>query len=306
MISTSGARDGSPGRTDTRIVYCRCAQADTLPPAARQELGEALGDSGLRYDAVADLCELAARKSPLLPELAAERRLVIAACHPRAVKWLFAAGNAPLREEGVLFLDMREASAGELRRSILEMAPAGGAAASPVHRVKPQSAPPAVDHSAGPAASAWQPWFPVIDYSRCDNCQQCLGFCLFGVYGVGAEGRVRVTNPISCKTGCPACARICPSEAVIFPKYPGAPINGGDRKPGDPAEPVRVDKAALLEGDILNALQQRGKDGARFAPAPGQGKAFQERLVHLTTSLRPPETPPRALPAKQLTGKEQP
>ena len=27
-------------------------------------------------------------------------------------------------------------------------------------------------------------WYPVIDYSRCTNCMECLDFCLFGVYGV--------------------------------------------------------------------------------------------------------------------------
>jgi hypothetical protein len=30
----------------------------------------------------------------------------------------------------------------------------------------------------------WKPWFPVIDFSRCTNCMQCLTFCLFDVYGV--------------------------------------------------------------------------------------------------------------------------
>src|SRR5688572_9358459 len=24
------------------------------------------------------------------------------------------------------------------------------------------------------SAGAWKPWFPVIDYSRCTNCMQCL------------------------------------------------------------------------------------------------------------------------------------
>ena len=25
-------------------------------------------------------------------------------------------------------------------------------------------------------------WYPVIDYSRCTNCMECIDFCLFGVY----------------------------------------------------------------------------------------------------------------------------
>src|SRR5687768_10949172 len=32
-----------------------------------------------------------------------------------------------------------------------------------------------------PRPGSWKPWFPVIDYSRCTNCMQCLSFCLFDV-----------------------------------------------------------------------------------------------------------------------------
>ena len=34
------------------------------------------------------------------------------------------------------------------------------------------------------------PWFPVIDQARCNNCLQCLNFCLFGVYAKDAAGRI--------------------------------------------------------------------------------------------------------------------
>jgi NAD-dependent dihydropyrimidine dehydrogenase PreA subunit len=62
-------------------------------------------------------------------------------------------------------------------------------------------------------------WYPVIDISRCKNCRNCLQFCLFGVYEVDAEGGVIVRNPDSCKPGCPACSRICPEGAIMFPLY---------------------------------------------------------------------------------------
>ena len=61
-------------------------------------------------------------------------------------------------------------------------------------------------------------WYPVIDYERCTSCQQCLEFCLFGVYEVRI-GRVTVQRPHKCKPGCPACARVCPQKAIIFPHY---------------------------------------------------------------------------------------
>lgn len=65
----------------------------------------------------------------------------------------------------------------------------------------------------------WKPWFPVIDYSRCTNCMQCLSFCLFDVYGVSSENKIQVQNNDNCKTNCPACSRVCPEVAIMFPKY---------------------------------------------------------------------------------------
>src|SRR5882672_2371173 len=72
----------------------------------------------------------------------------------------------------------------------------------------------------------WKPWFPVIDYSRCTNCMQCLSFCLFDVYGVSGDGKIQVQNNDNCKTNCPACSRVCPEVAIMFPKYTAGPING--------------------------------------------------------------------------------
>src|SRR5262245_40628465 len=72
----------------------------------------------------------------------------------------------------------------------------------------------------------WKPWFPVIDYTRCTNCMQCLSFCLFDVYGVSADKKIQVQNQSNCKTDCPACSRVCPEVAIMFPKYRHGPING--------------------------------------------------------------------------------
>ena len=70
-------------------------------------------------------------------------------------------------------------------------------------------------------------WYPLIDQSRCVNCHHCLQFCLFGVYELDAEGKVCATNPDSCKPGCPACSRICPEGAIIFPLYERDPAIAG-------------------------------------------------------------------------------
>jgi len=60
-------------------------------------------------------------------------------------------------------------------------------------------------------------WYPVLDRSRCINCRHCLQFCIFGVYDIDGAGRVVAVKPDNCKPGCPACSRICPEGAIIFP-----------------------------------------------------------------------------------------
>lgn len=74
-------------------------------------------------------------------------------------------------------------------------------------------------------------WYPVIDYSRCTNCMECIDFCLFGVYGVDMQDRILVEHQDNCKRGCPACSRVCPEHAIMFPDYKtpaiaGAPVGG--------------------------------------------------------------------------------
>ena len=55
-------------------------------------------------------------------------------------------------------------------------------------------------------------WYPVIDYSRCTNCMECIDFCLFGVYGIDQQETILVEQPDNCRKGCPACSRVCPGE----------------------------------------------------------------------------------------------
>ena len=62
-------------------------------------------------------------------------------------------------------------------------------------------------------------WYPVIDFSRCTNCMECVDFCLFGVYGVDGTENILVEQPDNCRKGCPACSRVCPENAIIFPQH---------------------------------------------------------------------------------------
>lgn len=138
-----------------------------------------------------------------------------------------------------------------------------------------------IRESAGlPAPGKWKPWFPVIDYNRCTNCMQCLSFCLFDVYGVSGEGKIQVQNQSNCKTDCPACSRVCPEVAILFPKYRHGPIHGGEVNSEDlRRESMKVDISALLGGDIYSALRDRSaKAKSRFSKERDDERALKERL----------------------------
>jgi len=152
------------------------------------------------------------------------------------------------------------------------------------------------DHQV-PQPGGWKPWFPVIDYSRCTNCMQCLSFCLFDVYGVSGGGKIQVRNQNNCKTDCPACSRVCPEVAILFPKYKSGPINGDEIDAEDlRREAMKVDISALLGGDIYQALRDRSaKAKSRFSKERDEDRALKERqrcLIKLQQAL---EIPPEVL-----------
>jgi len=111
-----------------KILYCHCAYAQAVPKLVKDEVLSRLCAAGAEFDAVADICEMSARKDPALKKIAADGDVQIVACYPRAVKWLFAAAGAALPEQGVEFLNMRVANAAEIAGKVLGEAQAAGSA----------------------------------------------------------------------------------------------------------------------------------------------------------------------------------
>ncbi|MBI4326441.1 MAG: ferredoxin family protein [Chloroflexi bacterium] len=143
----------------------------------------------------------------------------------------------------------------------------------------------------------WKPWFPVIDYDRCTNCMQCLSFCLFGVYGVDGNQKIQVQNNDNCKTNCPACSRVCPEAAIMFPKYKAGPINGDLVSDADmQREKMKVDISALLGGDVYEMLRLRSeKARSRFSKERDSDKALSERQKCLVKLAQAGDIPPEVL-----------
>ena len=152
--------------------------------------------------------------------------------------------------------------------------------------------------------AAWKPWFPVIDFDRCTNCMQCLTFCLFDVYGVDERKQITVQNQDNCKTDCPACSRVCPEVAILFPKYGKGPINGDVVREQDvQREAMKVDISTLLGGDLYGSLRTRQREARkRFSTERDESKALLERkrcLGKLKKDLDVPDEVLMTLPSAE-------
>jgi NAD-dependent dihydropyrimidine dehydrogenase PreA subunit len=158
--------------------------------------------------------------------------------------------------------------------------------------------------AAATGGETWKPWFPVIDMDRCTNCMQCLSFCLFDVYGVSDTHHLQVENPSNCKVNCPACSRVCPDVAIMFPKYHAGPIDGAPVSEADVSrEKMKVDISALLGGDIYAKLRERSADAkARFSRERSADQALAERrrcLKKLADAAAIPQEVLDALPSPE-------
>ena len=97
-----------------RILYCHCQYAQVVPKEVKEAVLRKLCESGVAFEAVADLCEMAARRDPALQRLAANGAVKIAACFPRAVKGLFHQANADLTPDQTEVLNMRTLTAEDI------------------------------------------------------------------------------------------------------------------------------------------------------------------------------------------------
>ena len=104
-------------------------------------------------------------------------------------------------------------------------------------------------------------WYPVIDFARCTNCMECLDFCLFGVYGVDRFDSILVEQPDNCRKGCPACSRVCPENAFIFPQHK-SPSSAGS--PEKATGGLKIDLSKLFgapdEDPMETAIAERDRE----------------------------------------------
>lgn len=185
--------------------------------------------------------------------------LVLGWHYPRAIKWILARHDLEVngRSRKLHCLDVRDLKAEALAQRVVDIQAgraSGVVAPPPKARGKgqkdsltPKERGDKADLELAPPENAkLSPrWYPVVDYDACTNCMECMDFCLFGVYSVDAGGMLRVLQQDQCRQDCPACARVCPVGAIVFPKYLTNQSIAGSDSGGDRGD-IKLDLSAIF------------------------------------------------------------
>jgi len=248
-----------------QILFCNCG-GERVPKDLLGRVDQYIRSSGAEVTILSDLCGLVAAKKNLLTDLFdKDAEYLVIGCYRRTMDLLFAQiDELSPRTEGYDHINLFKASSED---EVIEKINGfcTGQNGTGQHREIIED-------------SGWPAWYPVMDYSRCTACGQCSEFCLFGVYEK-TDDRVNVVNPTSCKNNCPACARICPVTAIIFPKYKNGGAIGGSDQIDEQAELQRqaLDIESFLGSDLYNALEKRKAKRQSIIRQEAMNKAVSER-----------------------------
>jgi NAD-dependent dihydropyrimidine dehydrogenase PreA subunit len=247
----------------SKILFCNCG-GERISRERLIAIEKSLELNTTELIKVSDLCGIIALQKDMLTEFfSLGAKILIIGCHSRSMKLLLEQAGVDIKSNSFHFINFLELSDEDILLKVSEFCNINSRISS-FKKIN--------------GSSDWPSWFPVIDYSRCSNCGQCADFCLFGVYEKG-ENSVRVINPQKCKNNCPACARICPQTAIVFPKYKIGGAIGGSDITDEISEQKRQasDINLFLEGDIYNALEQRKHKRKSIISDEAMKKAFGER-----------------------------
>lgn len=230
-----------------KITVCACASRKFIDKENVARLVVAARKAGIEVEIVSDLCEMCEEKNDAVHEVA---KTTIVACYPRAVKSLM----AYVGEDDCQSLDLRSNGVNRILQELTGNEQPEIATDLTEEEMQVLNQIDSFDKKLGCDA-----WYPTIDKDVCAECGKCFEFCPFGVYEM-VEDRIRVMHPHNCKNNCPACARMCPASAIIFPKYDRSPINGGEVKEENA---IQLDTKTLYNQALRERLASR-RSGIRL------------------------------------------
>jgi NAD-dependent dihydropyrimidine dehydrogenase PreA subunit len=249
---------------DKQIICCKCsgALADDFPLKAIEHY---LNEHSFSHYRVEDLCGIAANQKEELQEMITpEKETVLIACNPRALNLLLDYAGVDVENSTIHYVNHRNGDFASIKNKIKDYMQ-GINEGGDIKKIK--------------SDENWPSWYPLVDYERCTDCGQCADFCLFGVYEKDDNGKVKVVNPHGCKDLCPACARICPASAIVFPKFPdGGAISGtGNIDEGMEKKRLEEDLQNITGGDIYQTLEKRKIKRESIIKKQAMEKAQTER-----------------------------
>lgn len=250
-----------------KILFCNCG-GKIIEEARKNEIVAFLKDSSTEVIQLSDLCGLSVTEKERTRQLLKDaEELLIIACYPRTIHLLLKSIGIDSNTIPTRVLNFKELD-NEAIFNAVQLASENSGITSSIETLSTDD--------------EWISWYPIIDEERCTNCGQCANFCLFGVYE-NTDQKVKVVYPQGCKNNCPACARICPHTAIIFPKYVhGGAISGSDVI-DEVAEQQRQmqDISSILGSDIYSALEQRKIRRQSIIRNEEMKKAMEEREMAL-------------------------
>ncbi len=255
------------------IIFCRCG-GERIDPERLLWIENLLKESAADVVVLSDLCMLSVLgKEKLKMTFRDGDEYLIIGCYERSMRLLLDQCNIAVKNGSVAYLNFLELRNEEIADKVASFCE---------NSQQPHA------FNVMTLSTEWKSWFPVIDYARCSSCGQCHDFCLFGVFEK-KDGKVLVVNPQLCKNNCPACARICPQTAIIFPKYQHDGGIGGAEIMDEEAEHQRqsADVKTILSGDIYQALEQRKNRRQSIIRNEAMRKAIEDRDKALNISKLP-------------------
>lgn len=246
-----------------KIVFCNCGGKLTSVERM-QGLDKLVQNTDNEIIKVTDLCGLSAFDHEAMKKIfSSSDEVLLLACYPRTINFILQNSGLPSAGSNYQLLNIREMNDEQI-----------------FNEIETFSEQDAGEHTYTEIKSEekWPAWYPIIDETRCTSCGQCANFCLFGVYET-INGKVKVVNPKGCKNNCPACGRICPQTAIIFPKYQQGGAIGGSDQIDEVAEQQRQvqDISAILGSDIYKALELRKLKRQSIINNDAMKKAVAER-----------------------------
>ena len=219
-----------------QIFICGCEKDGKIEKESVQKLISTLEEKNIAYTYIEDMCGTILKNPDDLESLYQAEDALVFGCQSRAMQHLVDNSGRKEAESKIEYYHVDEEK-DELISSV----------------ESDSGKPLKIKYS-----DSWKPWYPVIDYERCNGCRKCLNFCLFSVYSVEDDGTVVVSASANCKDMCPACARVCPQNAIIFPKHAESPIDGGE---GDETASEKTDILEQIQNeDVYSVLSARRKN----------------------------------------------